>query len=87
MACSQETSVAALVHRHCRHPYHSCVADVKDCSLDQEFWDIRGEIDYRWRDRKAEELVDVGKAVVLVVVGSLGRDIDLLFLCIDVVMR
>ena len=87
MACSQEASVAALVHRHCRHPYHRCVADAKDCSLDQEFWGIRGDIDYRLEDMKAGELVDVGKEVVLVVAGSWGMDIDPLFWCIGVVMQ
>lgn len=45
------------------------------------------DIDYRWRDMKAGELVDVDKEVVLVVVGSLGRDIDLPFWCIGVVMQ
>jgi hypothetical protein len=51
------------------------------------FWDIRGGIDYRWWDRKAEELVGVDKGVVLVDVESWGMDIDLLFWYIDVVMQ
>lgn len=86
-AYSQEASDAAPVHPRCRHPCHSRADDARDCSRDRVFWDIRGGIDYRWWDRKVEELVGVGKEVVLVDVESWGMGIDLLFWYIDVVMQ
>lgn len=86
-AYSQEATDAAPVRRRCRHPYHTCAVDARDCSRDRASWDIQGGIDYRWRDRKVEELVGVDKVVVLVGFETWETGIDLLFWCIGVVMQ